>query len=263
MTYIPPSITSSSLSSIANFTTWQAAGAAGHLEALISAQAGTSNPTTAATASATGGGTSGGSLAAGTYYFVYTETNGIGETTPSSQGTSLVVSTGDKPTVTFPTLQTGNVARNLYLGTTSGGPYYLYASGISTTSTTLSAAAAVPNVSPGGSFAVNPPTVNSTTLTYEGSSGTTQNMALALLRGAKDGNLEDTWRFLRTLIAGFNSGAPASFNGMISNLHHAHTVFAILSQLCLEAGIQIDGNAGTLGTAATGINERIAVRTWP
>ena len=60
-------------------TTWaqlQAAGASGHLERLIAANAlGSNAPTVAATAAATGGASSGGSLAPGTYYFVFTETD--------------------------------------------------------------------------------------------------------------------------------------------------------------------------------------------
>jgi hypothetical protein len=105
--------------------------------------------------------------------------------------------------------------------------------------------------------------VNTTGLTYGMTNGATQNQALSLLRAGKDGNLEDVYRFLRGVITRFNQGEPVNWQGEVQKLRHAHTVFAMLATLCAEAGTLIDANPGTLTTAATGIGNRKAVRTWP
>jgi hypothetical protein len=255
MAYSAPSVTASGTS----FAQFQAGGASGHLELLITAQAATLAPTVAHTWTATGGGASSGLLAAGTYYSVVTESNGFGETTKSPESTQITVSSGNKPRITFQTLKTGNVSRNVYIGAVNGltgGPYTLYASGITTSTYDLVAAA------PTNSYAVAPPTVNTTGLTS--TSGTmVQNKTLELLRSCKDGNLEDAFRFLRTVIADFNRGDPVPFSAALAKLRHAHAVFAILDTLCSEMGTLIDANAGTLGTTANQIGNRKAVRTWP
>jgi hypothetical protein len=259
MSYTAPSVVASGTT----FAEFQSGGASGHLELLITAQENvtpTSAPTAAATVTATGGGSSGGALAAGTYYFVHTESNGFGETTKSPQGLELTVAAGDQPQFTFPTLQTGNVSRNLYLGAvggSSGGPYTLYASGITTTTFTAAIAAPV------NSYAVAPPAVNTTGLTYVDSNGITHNKRLELLRAVKDGNLELVYEYLRQAIYDFNHGNPMSFGGAIMRTRDAHAVFAILAQLCSEAGTLIDANAGTLYTGQNVIGNTKYYRSWP
>ena len=235
-------------------TTWaqlQAAGASGHLERLIAANApGSSAPTTAATATATGGGSSGGSLLAGTYYFVFTETDGTGETTPSPQGLQLTVAAGNIPQFTFPGLQAGNSARNLYLGAVGGtttGPYSLYATGITTT--TFSASAAAPT----NSYAVPPPTLNTTAFSYIDANGNTLNFAYQYIRSAKDGHLADVYKALGKLVDDYLRGDPASFVGVIAKLRHIGTAFATLATLVNEMGTLIDANAGTIKPTTTGI----------
>ncbi len=257
MSYTAPSVVASNIT----FAEWQSDGASGHLEALIAAQAATVAPTAAPTCSATGGGSSGGALAAGTYYFVHTESNGFGETTASPQGTQLTVSAGDQPEWTFPTLKSGNVSRNLYLGAeggSSGGPYYLYASGIST-STYVGATAVGTN----SYSTTTPPTINTTGLTYVDANGITHNRRLELLRSVKDGNFETVYQFLRQVVYDFNHGNPMSFSSAVSRFRDAHIVFAILSQLCSEAGTLLDANAGTLGSSTNQIGNATMKRTWP
>src|SRR5438105_3705874 len=103
MAYTSPNIAASG-------TTWPqllGGGLAGQLERLIAAQVGTADPTAAPTAAATGGGPTGGLLAAGTYYFVHTESNGIGETKISPEGSQLTVGATNIPRFTFPALKTG------------------------------------------------------------------------------------------------------------------------------------------------------------
>jgi len=256
MAYTKPNI-------ITSGTTWaqlQAGGASGHLELLITAQAATVAPTVAATATATGGGASGGLLVAGTYYFVITETNGIGETTAGPVSAQLTVGSTNIPRITFATLKTGNTARNIYLGLPSGvntGPFYLYASGI--TAATYDMAVAAPT----NSYAVQPPAVNTTGLTYTNSAGVAECKALELIRSAKDGNLEDVFRYYGRVIRAFIEGDPITFMSAIEKLRHAHTVFALLATMCAEAGTLIDANAGTLGGTATPIGTPTRDRTWP
>ena len=249
---------------LASGTTWaqlQAGGASGHLEKLITANiAGSAAPTSAATATATGGGSSGGLLAAGTYYFVFTETDGTGETTVSPEGSQLTVASTNQPQFTFPSLKTGNTARNLYLGKvngSSGGPYTLYASGITTTTYTAATAA------PTNSFAVNPPTVNTTAFSYTDANGNVANFAYQYIRSAKDGNLQTVYNMLSKIVDNFIKGDPVTFNGEIMKLRHVGTAFTTLATLVNEIGTLVDANAGTLGPATTGIGGSGKSRTWP
>jgi len=252
VSYTGPSITASGTT----FAQFQAGGASGHLERLIAAQSltPTAAPTSAPTLAASG---SGNTLAANTYYVVVTETNGLGETAASPASASQVVSAAQKLTVTFPTLKTGNTARNVYLGLSSTGPWSLYATGITTATFDCTVAA------PANSYAVSPPAISTSGLTYTDANGVGQNRALVLLRGAKTGNLQDAYRSLARVIEEFNSGQPMSSRGVVDKLRQCHFVFSALATLCSEAGALIDANAGTLGSAATGVGGRAPVRTWP
>ena len=75
-----------------------------------------------------------GNLAAGIYYLRHTELNGFGETNPGPESSPFTIAAGNIPQVTFPPLQTGNVARNLYVTPAGGtsGSEVLYATGITT-----------------------------------------------------------------------------------------------------------------------------------
>jgi hypothetical protein len=99
--------------------------------------------------------TTSGNLAAATYYLRHTELNGFGETTVGPESSSFTVAAGNIPQVTFPALQAGNVARNLYLTPAGGssGSELLYADGITTGTYNLAYAApfagvAAPTVAP-------------------------------------------------------------------------------------------------------------------
>lgn len=168
MTWIPPNI----LPSGTTWAEFQAGGLSGHLERLISANSGgtaapaaaatisltgggqsisnpssavtvsnngasrtIAKPTTAVTLSATGGGSSGGSLCSTTTTFYVANTwvtaNG-GETTVGSSQASVSVASGDIPSVTIPSLPTGVVSANIYVGTTTG-VLFLYKKGITGT----------------------------------------------------------------------------------------------------------------------------------
>jgi hypothetical protein len=250
MSYTAPSVTASGIS----FATFQSDGASGHLEALITAQAATGAPTVAATLSESG---SGGTLPAATYYCVVTESNGFGETTAGPVSSGQAITLGQDLVVTFQSLKSGNVSRNTYIGTASAGPFTLAASG--TTASTLTISAPLP----ANSYAVNPPTVNTTGLTYTDGNSVVHSKRLELLRALKDGNAEDIYRFLRQLIYDFNHGMPMTFSGTVSRLRDAHAVFAIMSTLCSEAGTLIDANAGTLGNTTNAIGNAGRKRTWP
>jgi hypothetical protein len=251
MAYTSPSVTASGIS----FATFQSGGLSGQLEGLITAAAATLAPTVAHTWTENGGGSSGGLLAAGTYYSVVTESNGFGETTKGPESSQITVTATHIPRITFQALKSGNTARNVYIGAvggSTGGPYTLYATGITTATYDLAAAA------PTSSFAVAPPTINTTGLT-----STATNKTLELLRSGKDGNLEDVFRYLAQIVTNFNRGNPVTFDAAIAKLRHAHAVFAMLNTACSEIGTLIDANPGTLSTQATPIGGRRTIRTWP
>jgi len=242
------------------FAQFQAGGASGHLELLIAAQAATTAPTAAPTLGAAG---SGHTLPAATYYVVCTESNGFGETTASPASTGQAVTLGQQLTVTYPTLQTNNVSRNLYIGTSSTGPFALCATGVTSATTVLAAPVPVYGTAPNGSYAAGPPSVNTTGMSYTDAAGNTLNWPLMLTRAAKDGNLEDVWRQYRAVIEEFNSGQSTTFAGKIQKLRHVHAAIKLLDTVMTEAGTLIDANAGTFTTAATGIGGIKTVRVWP
>jgi hypothetical protein len=255
MAYIAPSITTSG----ATFANLQADGLSGVLEKLIAAQAATAAPTAAPTASAAGGGSSGGLLAAGTYLLKFTETNGLGETTASPElASAITVAAGNIPQVTFPSLQTGNVARDLYATPANGasGTEVLYATGITTTTYNMAAAAKT------NSFAVPPPAVNTTGLSYTDANGRVLNTPLVLLRAAKDGNLDDVYRYAAQVVRTFLEGEPVPWLPLVQKFKHAHAAVAALNQVLTDVGTLLDANAGTLGIARTGIGAQKQVRTW-
>jgi hypothetical protein len=252
MAYTSPTIAPSGTT----FAQFQAGGVSGQLERLIAANfSGTAAPS-APTFSAAGGGNTGGNLAAGTYYVRVTETNGIGETTASPE-VSVTIASGNIPQVAFAALQAGNTARNLYVGTASGGEV-LYATGV--TAGTFNLSAAVPT----NSYAVPVPTTNTTGLTSINTTrGTVGNQKLAGLRACERGRLQAVWGNLAWLISQFNRGDPASFNDVVTKLRDAHTVFAILTQLCAEMGTLIDINPGHFTNVSTGVGGQRTVRQWP
>ncbi len=257
MAYVAPSITASGTT----FAQLQAGGASAHLEKLIAAQVATAAPTVAATATATGGGSTGGLLAAGTYYFVVTETNGIGETTAGPVSAQLTVGATNIPQITFATLKTGNTARNIYLGLPSGastGPFYLYATGITAATYNMAVAA------PAGSYGLaQPPTATTTGLSFTNALGVTENITLSLIRSAKDGSFEQLYRYYARVISDFDQGEPLPFSSAIEKLHHAHVAFAILNTMATEAGVLIDANPGHFTPTATPIGTTANRRFWP
>jgi hypothetical protein len=252
MSYTAPSVTPSGTT----FAQFQAGGVSGHLERLIAAQTGTAAPTAAPTLAASG---SGNTLAANTYYVVFTETNGFGETTSSPVSSNQAVTSGQQLTVTFPSLKAGNTARNVYLGLTSTGPFTLYATGISASS--FNCTFAVPT----NSYAVPPPTKSSTGLTHVDANGVTHPEPLSFLRAAERDNesFGPLYRYLRTLIADFNRGDPVSFAAAIEKLRHVHVVFAMFNTLCSEAGTLIDANPGHFAVSSVGPGLARTTRLWP
>jgi hypothetical protein len=99
-------------------------------------------PTAAGTA---GSASSGGSLQVGTYYAVYTLVNDNGETYASPVSSSFSTTSGNL-TVAFTMsnlsteLAAGADSANIYLGTSSSGPFHLYKTGVTTSPTSLATA---------------------------------------------------------------------------------------------------------------------------
>jgi len=173
---------------------------------------------------------------------------------PTANSTSV-----DIPRVTFPALQTGNLSRNLYLTLPGGASASesLYATGI--TGLTFDCAIKQPDGTYGST---KPPTVNTTGYTYTNAAGIGEAKTIELIRSAKDGNLEEAYRYYARAITDFNQGEPMSFAGTIEKLHHAHTCFATLATMCAEAGVLIDANPGHFVATANPIGVTANRRQW-
>ena len=116
MSYANPNV----LPSGTTFAQFQQGGVSGQLERLITANSTASaNPTVAATLSATAGGTVGGLLAPGVYYVNFTESDGLGETTLSTEAGPITVAPQAAPTGT-PTVVVSGTGGTLPAGVYRG-----------------------------------------------------------------------------------------------------------------------------------------------
>lgn len=234
--------------------TWaqvQSAGFQGLIDEILTNQAATANPTVAPTATATGGGASGGLLAAGTYYLVYSETNGLGETALSPQSTQLTVGATNIPRVTFPALQTNNVARNLYIGAVngpSGGPYRLYDANITTTTHDMNTAM------PTDSTAVAAPTANTTAPDLK---------AKELLRAVRNGRLGDVFKYATSTLSNFDQGDATDWRQTQLAVQRAQWVFRAAERTLAYVGQKMMDNPGTITNQTYGLGQQRKVRTWP
>jgi hypothetical protein len=239
-------------SSSLNFSGLQSDGFAGHLTALMNAlpqpgspnAAPTSAPTTAANVDAAS------TLTTATYYAVVTETNGLGETTASPVSTPGVAITSgtNHLTVTPPTKKTGNTATNIYIGTSSTGPFYLAAAGV-TGATNI--AAPITN-----SWAqVNPPTANTTALSAK---------QIELLRGVLNGQADRVIQRVKSIVRDFLRGDPQNYAAVVQAIADADVVFSVLNQQFGELGALIIANPGTISTTHAGAEPyHKQVRVWP
>ena len=251
MAYTNPNISTSSTT----FAQLQAGGLSAVLEKLITVNSPANNaPSSAPTLSESG---SGGTLPSSTYYVVITETDGNGETTASPASSSQAITLGQNLVVTFPSLQSGNTARNTYVGTASTGPFSLTATG--TTASTLTISAPLPS----NSYAVNPPSVNSTAFSYSDKNGNEVCQTLSNIRTAERGNLQTVYNNAAWTVDTWLRGDPVSFPGAIEKLRtRAHGVRG-LGEACADIGTLIDANPGHFTPTATGIGGMQQQRFWP
>lgn len=256
MSYTSPNIVPSGTP----FTQFKGGGATGLLERLITANfLGTSAPGNPIVVSSSSGRPSS-SLAAGRYYVCVTETNGMGETTPS-EPEAVEIEAGESIEVRPRSLQPGNAAWNLYVGTTPAN-VTLQQSGIPGTERD-----AEPCFFGGplryDTSAVPPPRANSTGLTtVHPSSGVIDNQKLSGLRACECGDLQHVWDGFERITDAFNRGEPIAFSSITGKIRDAHTVFAMLAQVCREAGELVDANPGHFTNVPTGIGARKTVRQW-
>jgi hypothetical protein len=249
-TYLTPNL-------LASGNTWsnlQASGFVGALKAIIEANSTPIAPTLAApTFAATGGGSTGGSLPAGTYFGVYTETNGIGETVKSSESTQLTVAAGNIPRATFPALTSGLNGINFYLTPKNGasGTEVIYATGITTTTFDMSSA------SYAGS--ATPPTANTTAL----GGGTLKllNDLIGLGLGGNGPRL--LFLHLNDLFSNFLDGRPIAFDYERGELLQMAVAFKAILQAVEESATLINANAGTLSTKPFLFQQSTTRRLWP
>ncbi len=235
-----------------------AGGASGLLNLIITGMAATAAPVTAPTVSGAGVSTAGGLLAAGGYLVEFTETNGVGETTISPQSAAMTVATAGIPLITFPALQTGNTARNLYVTPANGasGTEVLYVTGV--TATTVALGAAVTTTSD----VVVPPTTNSTGLSYTDGNGNVIPTTMNFLRAAKNGNLQEPYKLLASAIDDYSRGDPMSIAAILRKIQHAHTAFLAMAEVCKSAGVLISNNAGYIRTTNQGPGMITKIRAW-
>jgi len=233
------------------FPQLQGLGLGGLIETIIANQTATVDPDTAPTAAATGGGATGGLLAAGTYYLVFTETNGLGETKISPESSQLTVGATNIPRVTFPALKTNNQARHLYVGAVngaSGGPYKRYASWITSTTHDMTTA------SPATSDAVAPPSVNGTAPDAR---------AIGLLRKAKRGDYQGVVTILHDVMTAFHRGAAVDYQKVFLDLQRAQWALKVIERSCTTLGESWRANPGTISTTIDVNGQARTVRTWP
>jgi hypothetical protein len=248
MTYVPVSLPASGATQ-ANLISGGVNGALERLIALIQANTPTAAPTAAPTLSASG---SGGALAAGSWFGCFTETNTIGETTASPVSAVQAVTAGQDLIFTFPALQTGNTARNAYVAQASAGPFQLVATGITAGTATI---AVVPAAGAGGSFAVGPPSTNSTGLSA---------LKISALRSAEKGNLQMVFRLFCQLVDNWISGNATTFNEFNIKLRDVSIAFHALAQITDEIGAVVDANPGTIALGKPNlITAQTMIRTWP
>ncbi len=164
---------------------------------------------------------------------------------------SANTTTTNIPKITaFPSLQTGNIARNVYLTS---------ARGISRTEVlyyreSTAATFAFASPAPAANAAATLPTVNTTGYSA---------LDFQLIRDAKNGKLDDSFRRLRQLISDWNRGTPVAQTQTIANMKRLHNVFAVLNQLCAEMGVLVEANPGHLTSIKTGIGNAGSMRVWP
>lgn len=140
----------------------------------------------------------------------------------------------------------------------SGGPYYLYATGITTTTYTAATA-----VGTNSYAATTPPTVNTTPFTYLDANNNTLNFVESNIRAGEWGNLQDVYRNAGAAIDDWLRGDPQTYAGIIAKLRHAHAAIAAIAQAFADIGTLVDANAGTIKPVATGIGAMQQQRSWP
>ena len=154
------------------------------------------------------------------------------------------------PKVTFPALQTNNLARNLYATSAGGGTgtEVLYLRGVTANTTYMSTAATT------GSFAAALPTANST------APNTRQ---IENIRAVENNQFDMVYRRARQLAYNFLHGDPVTQPDMMKKLTDFQMAVLMMNTVCNEMLTLIDANPGHFQTVQTGIGTPITKRTWP
>jgi len=212
---------------------------------------------TAPTVAATGGGAGGGSLAAGTYYIQYTFTGPFGESWGSASHAgatpvSFTISAGNIPRVTLPALPTGATGIRIYLTAAGGaaGTETLYASGITTTTYDMSAAA------PGTPGAAVPKSASQTAGT---SNNVTAKATATSYRGDVAGDLYE--QYTVTVLTG-STGGDATTARLSVMSASGHDDVASVTPAAFGSPTSIGANGLTLTISTSGGHELVAGQTW-
>lgn len=178
-------------------------------------------------------------------------TNGTTTKAAAAAPPTANTTTTNLPVVTMPALQTGNVARNLYLTAPGGltGTEVLYQSNITTTTYTMSKA---PDL--GQPTAL--PTVNTTALA-------TNTKMVEYARLEEKRATDKLFDRARTVVADFCRGNPVSQQEALLHLREVHTSIALLNKALTEIGVLMDANPGSISNVTTGIGSLAPKRVWP
>ncbi len=166
----------------------------------------------------------------------------LGAVPPAANTTSTSI-----PRITFTTLKTGNIARNVYVTAANGltGTEVLWVLGITASTYDLATAAPV--------SVVVPPTTLTTALSTR---------ATNLARSAKNNNLDHEFRRASIEVSNYLSGRPVSSAEVIQQLIDHSVAFLLIAKTLTEVGKLIYDNQGTLTTAKDSAGNDQAVRTF-
>ncbi len=159
--------------------------------------------------------------------------------------------TTNLPVVTFPTIKSGNTARNLYLTAPDGltGTEVLYTPGITTSTYTMSK---LPNIP-------NPPalpTVAHTALSTNGK-------MLEFARTEEKRLTTRIFNHVRAVVYDYCRGNPVNQTEALQRFREAHAAIALYNTAMTEIGVLINDNPGHIANVATGIGGLAPKRVWP
>ncbi len=159
--------------------------------------------------------------------------------------------TTNLPVVTFPTIKSGNTARNLYLTAPDGltGTEVLYTPGITTSTYTMSK---LPDIT-------NPPALPTVALTALAANG----KMVEFTRMEEKMLTEKIFNRARSVVYDYCRGNPVNQTEALQRFREAHAAIALFAKAFAEIGVLINDNPGSIVNTTTGIGGITKKRVWP